>query len=158
MMAVMTRRKKSGPMLEHGIPKNYGKKVESLDALERGSLEALLASKISIAGGRTKPLKSGNLIIELSTLEVDDPLERGAKLTATRNIRNDPLARLHTHHQIDDAQFYAGRAYQRDWEAAERGAQAIDPTKGLWTAEGFQSRCRTRRGRPGCGLRTLRRS
>lgn len=66
---------------------------------------------------------------EYSTIEVDDPYEAGAKITTTRQLRGDPLARLHTHHQIDDAQYYAGRAYQRDWEVAERGARAIDPTK-----------------------------
>lgn len=129
MMAVMTRRRKIGPTLEQGIPKNYGKKIANLDVYEIGSLEQLLASRVRITSSRTKPIKVGGLVAELSTIDVDDPLEFGAKLTATRNIRNDPLARLHSHHQIDDAQFYAGRAYQRDWETAERGAQAIDPTK-----------------------------
>lgn len=129
MMAVMTRRKKTGPTLEEGIPKGYGKTVANLDVYEIGSLEQLLASRISVTSSRAKPIKVAGHVAELSTIDVDDPLEYGAKLTATRNIRNDPLARLHSHHQIDDAQFYAGRAYQRDWETAERGAQAIDPTK-----------------------------
>jgi hypothetical protein len=66
---------------------------------------------------------------EYSVIDVDDPYEAGTKITATRQLRGDPLARLHTHHQIDEAQYHAGRAYQRDWEVAERGAQAIDPTK-----------------------------
>jgi hypothetical protein len=30
--------------------------------------------------------------------------------------------------QIDDAQYRGGRAFQNDWERAERGPQAIDPT------------------------------
>ena len=128
-MAVMTRRKKSGPTLEQGIPLKYGKAVADLDAYEICSLEQLLASRIGISSSRSKLPRIAGHIAELSTIDVDDPLEYGAKLTATRNIRNDPLARLHSHHQIDDAQFYAGRAYQRDWETAERGAQAIDPTK-----------------------------
>ena len=29
--------------------------------------------------------------------------------------------------QIDEAQYRAGRVFQRDWEIAERGARAIDP-------------------------------
>jgi hypothetical protein len=66
---------------------------------------------------------------EVTTIEVDDPYEAGEKIIVTRQLRNDPLARLHDHHQIDDAQYLAGRAYQRDWETAERGARAIDPTK-----------------------------
>jgi hypothetical protein len=46
-----------------------------------------------------------------------------------RSTRGDPLAKLHTHHQIDEAQFRGGRAFQSDWEKAERGPQAIDPTR-----------------------------
>jgi hypothetical protein len=66
---------------------------------------------------------------EYSAIEVDDPYEAGGKIVTTRQLRGDPLARLHTHRQIDEAQYHAGRAYQRDWETAERGARAIDPTK-----------------------------
>ena len=66
---------------------------------------------------------------EYATAVVDDPYEQGGKLSTLRQLRNDPLARLHSHRQIDDAQFAAGRAYQNDREIAERGAQAIDPSK-----------------------------
>ncbi|MCK1459215.1 hypothetical protein IVB34_12705 [Bradyrhizobium sp. 2] len=66
---------------------------------------------------------------EYATAVVDDPYEQGGKLSTLRQLRNDPLARLHSHRQIDDAQFHAGRAYQNDREVAERGAQAIDPSK-----------------------------
>ena len=66
---------------------------------------------------------------DVYAVEIDDPYEPGAKITAFRSKRSDPLARLHAHHQIDEAQYLAGRAYQRDWETAERGAQAIDPSK-----------------------------
>jgi hypothetical protein len=34
---------------------------------------------------------------------------------------DDPLARLHSHHQIDEAQYRGGRAFQHDFERAERG-------------------------------------
>jgi hypothetical protein len=66
---------------------------------------------------------------EYGAIVVDDPYEVGGKLSTLRQFRADPLARLHSHRQIDDAQFAAGRAYQRDREIAERGARAIDPTK-----------------------------
>jgi hypothetical protein len=46
-----------------------------------------------------------------------------------RSIRNDPLGRLHSHRQIDEAQYQGGRAFQNDWEKAERGPQAVDPTR-----------------------------
>jgi len=68
---------------------------------------------------------------QYAAIEVDDPLalEKGDKIVVLRQLRNDPLARLHSHHQIDDAQYLAGRAYQRDWEIAERGSRGIDPTR-----------------------------
>jgi hypothetical protein len=68
---------------------------------------------------------------EVAAVEVDDPLalEAGEKIVALRSIRNDPLGRLHSHHQIDEAQYRGGRAFQHDWERAERGPQAVDPTR-----------------------------
>ena len=68
---------------------------------------------------------------EVAAIEVDDPLalEPGEKIVTLRSIRNDPLGRLHTHHQIDEAQYQGGRAFQDDWEKAERGPQAVDPSR-----------------------------
>jgi hypothetical protein len=68
---------------------------------------------------------------EVAAVEVDDPLalEPGEKIVTLRSIRNDPLARLHTHRQIDEAQYQSGRAFQFDWEKAERGPRAVDPTR-----------------------------
>ncbi len=68
---------------------------------------------------------------EVAAVEVDDPLglDPGDKIVTLRSIRNDPLARLHTHRQIDEAQYQGGRAFQDDWEKAERGPQAVDPTR-----------------------------
>ena len=65
---------------------------------------------------------------EVAAIEVDDPLglDPGDKIVTLRSIRNDPLARLHTHRQIDEAQYQGGRAFQDDWEKAERGPQAVD--------------------------------
>ena len=68
---------------------------------------------------------------EVAAIEVDDPLalEPGERIIALRSIRNDPLARLHSRGQIDEAQYQGGRAFQNDWERAERGPQAVDPTR-----------------------------
>jgi uncharacterized protein DUF6456 len=68
---------------------------------------------------------------EVAPIEVDDPLalEPGERIVALRSIRNDPLARLHSRGQIDEAQYQGGRAFQNDWERAERGPQAVDPTR-----------------------------
>jgi len=77
---------------------------------------------------------------EVASVEVDNPLgvEPGDKIVALRSIRNDPLGRLHSHHQIDEAQYRAGRAFQDDWECAERGPQAVDPGRDY--VDGVQAR------------------
>jgi hypothetical protein len=68
---------------------------------------------------------------EVAAVEVDDPfaLEPGDKIVTLRSLRNDPLGRLHSHRQIDEAQYQGGRAFQNDWERAERGPQAVDPSR-----------------------------
>ena len=68
---------------------------------------------------------------EVAEVEVDNPLalDAGEKIVAIRSIRGDPLGRLHAHHQIDEAQYLGGRAFQNDWERAERGPKAMDPTR-----------------------------
>src|SRR6202012_3398687 len=77
---------------------------------------------------------------EVAAVEVDDPLalEPGEKIVALRSIRNDPLGRLHSHHQIDEAQYRGGRAFQDDWERAERGPRAVDPRREY--VDGVQAR------------------
>src|SRR6478735_5353482 len=66
---------------------------------------------------------------EVAAVEVDDPLalEPGERIVALRSIRNDPLGRMHSHRHIDEAQYQGGRAFQNDWEKAERGPRAVDP-------------------------------
>ena len=68
---------------------------------------------------------------EVAAVEVDDPFgtEPGEKIVALRSTRSDPLAKLHSRRQIDEAQYRGGRAFQNDWEKAERGPQAVDPTR-----------------------------
>ena len=68
---------------------------------------------------------------QVAPIEVDDPmgLDPGDKIATLRSIRNDPLAAMHAKGHIDEAQYHGGRAFQRDWEKAERGPRAIDPSK-----------------------------
>jgi hypothetical protein len=80
----------------------------------------------SIHDRRTKDLLRN---AQVSPIEVDDPMEAGGKLIVMRSTRNDPLAALHARHHIDEAQYHGGRAFQRDFEVAERGPRAIDPSK-----------------------------
>jgi hypothetical protein len=60
---------------------------------------------------------------------VDDPYEAGGKIIVMRSTRDDPLGDLHARHMIDEAQYQAGREFQNDFETAERGPRAIDPSK-----------------------------
>lgn len=82
---------------------------------------------------RVRDRRAGGVTLRADTaaVEVDDPYATrpGEKITVLRQLRSDPLARLHSHRQIDEGQYRAGRAFQRDWETAERGARAIDPTR-----------------------------
>src|SRR5947199_1751267 len=77
---------------------------------------------------------------EVLTVEVDSPLalDPDDKIVVLRSSRNDPLGWLHSHHQIDEAQYQGGRAFQSDWEKAERGPRAVDPTREY--VDGGQSR------------------
>jgi hypothetical protein len=77
---------------------------------------------------------------QVAEVEVDDPmaLEQGEKIVALRPIRNDLLGRLHSHRQIDEAQYQGGRAFQNDWERAVRGPQAVDPAREY--VDGVQTR------------------
>jgi hypothetical protein len=86
----------------------------------------LRAAAIHDRRSRDLPLNA-----EVAPIEVDDPLalEPGERIVALRSIRNDPLARLHSRRQIDEAQYQGGRAFQNDWERAERGPQAVDPSR-----------------------------
>src|ERR1700746_2411818 len=86
---------------------------------------------VRTASGHDRRAHDLPLNAEVAAVEVDDPLalEPGDKIVALRSIRNDPLGRLHSHKQIDGAQYRAGGACQGDWERAERGPQAIDPTR-----------------------------
>lgn len=66
----------------------------------------------------------------LVPVEVPDPYEPGATIIAFKDEKADPLERLRQQKDIDQAQYQAGKAYERDLELAEVGnVRAIDPTK-----------------------------
>jgi len=66
---------------------------------------------------------------KVAPMVADDPYERGAKITVVRSLRDDPLAAMHNARQIDQAQFIAGRHWQRAFELAEvRSVRAVDLT------------------------------
>lgn len=72
---------------------------------------------------------SVGIAAHVTPTEVDDPFEVGSKLIVMRSTRDDPLGDLHARKMIDEAQYQAGRAFQRHFETAARGVGAIDFTK-----------------------------
>lgn len=69
--------------------------------------------------------------VDMAEIDVDDPhaTKPGEKIRVLRQLRSDPLARLHSRRQIDEAQYRAGRAFQRDCETVARGVRSLDLTK-----------------------------
>jgi hypothetical protein len=66
--------------------------------------------------------QSGHIV----EVEVDDPYgQPGDRISALRSVRGDPLADQLARGHIDEAQFQAGRQFQKDFETAERGPRAI---------------------------------
>ena len=107
--------------------------LKAIDVVEKGVFEKCRVRDAPNHARRPAPTIAGRRICnaEVASVEIDDPLalEPGEKIVALRSIRNDPLGRLHSHHHIDDAQDRGGRAFQDDWEKAERGPRAVDPTR-----------------------------
>ena len=77
--------------------------------------------------------KSNDLTINSRVAEavVDDPYsDNGGKLRVIRSVRDDPLAGMYARKQVDEAQYVAGRQWQRHYEMAGIGSiRAIDPGK-----------------------------
>ena len=53
------------------------------------------------------------------------PTSPGARISAVRSVRDDPLADHLARGHIDEAQYQAGRAFQRYFAVAERGPRAM---------------------------------
>src|SRR5262249_32979030 len=69
-------------------------------------------------------------ILHVELIDDDDPANKGLKLTRARNLRDDPLAEMHSRGNITDIKFHAGRTWQYWHERAEIGpVRAIDPSK-----------------------------
>jgi len=62
---------------------------------------------------------------DIVEVEIDDPYEAGAKISAIRSVRGDPLGDHFARGRIDQAQFDAGREFQRHFGIAERGPRAM---------------------------------
>ncbi len=76
---------------------------------------------------------SADLPINSNVVEaiVADPYsDTGDKIKVLRSVRNDPLASMVSRGQIDEAQFQAGRKWQKLHDCSTIGSiQAIDPGK-----------------------------
>jgi hypothetical protein len=58
-------------------------------------------------------------------VEVEDPYDPATRISAVRSTRDDPLAWHRSRNHIDQAQYEAGRAFQKAFAEAERGPTAI---------------------------------
>jgi hypothetical protein len=72
---------------------------------------------------RAKEINRGSAA-HIVEVEVDDPYEPGAKISAIRSVRGDPLGDRHARGHIDEAQFAGGREFQKYFRIAERGPKA----------------------------------
>ena len=79
---------------------------------------------------RAKQISRGQAghIVEV---EVDDPYDATARISAVRSVRDDPLADHLARGHIDQAQYEAGRAFQRWFAVAERGPRALGWTEAV---------------------------
>lgn len=67
---------------------------------------------------------------QVARVEIDDPFELGSKIAVFRSTRDDILAEMLARREIDQAQYDAGRDYEKFAERAEIGnVQAMDPAK-----------------------------
>ena len=98
---------------------------------------------------RTKDLPRN---AEVAAIEVDDPLalEPGEKIVTLRSIRNDPLGRMHSHRQIDEAQYQGGRFRTTGRRPSEARGRSI-PRGNMSTAGGRGSPLPNASARPCCG-------
>ena len=110
-----------------------GQSLQEIDDFFQGAPMARARRSKPRKSAKAHDRRSSDLLrnAEVATVVVDDPLglEPNDKIVTLRSVRNDPLGRLHAHRQIDEAQYRGGRAFQNDWEKAERGPQAVDPTR-----------------------------
>lgn len=79
------------------------------------------------------PQQSADLPINsrVAVAIVADPNSQiGEKIQVLRSVRNDPLADMHSRGVVDDAEFMAGRKWQKLYECTQIGPiSAIDPGK-----------------------------
>jgi hypothetical protein len=89
---------------------------------------------------------------EVAAVEVDDPLalEPGEKIVTLRSIRSDLLGRLHSHRQLDEAQYQGGRFRATGRKPSAARGPSIPPGN-MSTAAGTRSRSRKASARPCCG-------
>jgi hypothetical protein len=79
------------------------------------------------ADAKKRDRKSNDLLrnARVAPMEVSDPIS-GDTVIVWRSTRDDPLGDHHARKHIDEAQYQAGRAFQGDFQRAERGPKAIE--------------------------------
>ena len=80
--------------------------------------------QVQVHDRRARTVNRG-LAAHLTVAEVDDPFEPGARIATLRSTRDDPLADRLARGHIDQAQYQAGREFQKHFGIAERGPRSI---------------------------------
>lgn len=92
---------------------------------QQQAVEADTAKRSRIATAFNKGIAAHIVFVD-----VDDPYDgNGGKIRMARQTRDDPIYKMFERQQISVAQLEGGRAFQRDFEVAERGPKAIDFTR-----------------------------
>lgn len=95
---------------------------------------------------------------DIAVIEIDDPLERGARDNVVVSLRDDPLRRYHVRGFIDQAQYEAGREWQNCYEAVELGrGQGVDYSQPKVDGGGFSDPLTERRRRAAKDLEQMSR-
>jgi hypothetical protein len=83
--------------------------------------------QVQVHDRRARQVNRG-LAAHLVEAEVEDPYQPGARIGVLRSVRDDPLADHLSRGHIDQAQYLAGREFQKHFQIAERGPRAVQWT------------------------------
>ena len=81
------------------------------------SPQTVSSNVVSIADRKATAPRGAIIAVD----EVSDPYDPPNRISVVRNVSGDPLAALRARHQIDDAQYSAGRQWQRYYETSQLG-------------------------------------
>ena len=98
--------------------------IEAFVMLRKPYNPSTSGPQVQVHDRRAREINRGS-VAQLVEVEVDDPYEPGAKIATVRSVRDDALADRLARGHIDQAQYMAGREFQRWFGLAEKGPRAV---------------------------------